>query len=100
MLKVKGMSVFPAEIEALLGRHPAVAGSGVVGQADLDKGQIPVAFVTLNLDRAGDVTAEELTRWCRQNMATYKVPVIRIVEELPMTATGKVKKGELKKAVE
>jgi acyl-CoA synthetase (AMP-forming)/AMP-acid ligase II len=98
MLKVKGMSVFPAEIEALLGRHPAVSGSGVVGRTDPEKGQVPVAFVTLNPGRGGDVTVEELIRWCRQNMATYKVPVIKIVDELPMTATGKVKKGELEKA--
>lgn len=93
MLKVKGMSVFPTEIEALLGQHPAVLGSGVLGKDDPDKGQIAVAFVMVD-DRAG-LTESELTEWCRQNMATYKVPVIRFVPQLPMTATGKVKKHEL-----
>ncbi len=93
MLKVNGMSVFPAEIEALLGQHPAVAGSGVIGRADEARGQAPVAFV-LAKEGAG-LTEAALAAWCRQNMATYKVPAIHIVDELPMTATGKVKKEEL-----
>jgi long-chain acyl-CoA synthetase len=95
MLKVKGMSVFPAEIEALLGQHPAVIGSGVIGREDVERGQVPVAFV--RIAAATPISAEELGAWCRQNMATYKVPEIRIVDELPMTATGKVKKEELAK---
>ena len=93
MLKVNGMSVFPAEIEALLGQHPAVVGSGVVGRADEARGQAPVAFVLTDA-RAG-LTEEALVDWCRQNMATYKVPTVHLVESLPMTATGKVKKEEL-----
>lgn len=95
MLKVKGMSVFPAEIEALLGQHPSVIGSGVIGRADAERGQVPVAFVRLAADTS--LGADELTAWCRANMATYKVPEIRIIAELPMTATGKVKKEELAK---
>jgi acyl-CoA synthetase (AMP-forming)/AMP-acid ligase II len=70
----------------------------VVGRPDPDKGEVPVAFIKLNPDSAGKVTAEDLVRWCRENMATYKVPSVILVEELPMTATGKVKKEELKKA--
>ena len=41
--------------------------------------------------------AEDIAAWCKQNMAVYKVPEIRIASELPMTATGKVKKEELAK---
>ncbi|MBI5256197.1 MAG: AMP-binding protein [Burkholderiales bacterium] len=93
MLKVRGMSVFPTEIEALLGQHPAVLGSGVVGVADAQAGELPVAFV---LARPGaGLTADTLTAWCREHMAGYKVPLVRIVDALPMTATGKVKKHEL-----
>jgi long-chain acyl-CoA synthetase len=95
MLKVKGMSVFPAEIEALLGQHPLIIGSGVIGRLDAERGQVPVAFVRLAPDKP--ISTDELAAWCRQNMATYKVPEIRIVDELPMTATGKVKKEELAK---
>jgi long-chain acyl-CoA synthetase len=95
MLKVNGMSVFPAEIEALLGQHPAVLGSAVIGRADEARGQVPVAFVMLDSDRGADLTAAELEAWCRRNMAGYKVPTVHVVEALPMTATGKVKKEEL-----
>jgi long-chain acyl-CoA synthetase len=97
MLKVKGMSVFPTEIEMLLGRHPGIAGSGVIGRIDPEKGEVPVAFVTLNPDQVGKLSEEEIYKWCKDNMATYKVPEIRIVNDLPLTATGKVMKEELKK---
>ncbi|WP_194714918.1 AMP-binding protein [Noviherbaspirillum soli] len=93
MLKVKGMSVFPTELEAMLGQHPAVLGSGVIGIADEQRGQVPVAFVMV--DPAAGLTEDALQAWCRDNMASYKVPRVRIVEQLPMTATGKVKKHEL-----
>lgn len=93
MLKVRGMSVFPAEIEALLGRHPAIVGSGVIGRPDPERGEVPVAFVQLRPDRAD--TAEEIAAWCAEAMAGYKRPEIRVVASLPMTATGKVKKHEL-----
>jgi acyl-CoA synthetase (AMP-forming)/AMP-acid ligase II len=95
MLKVRGMSVFPAEIEALLGQHPAVLGSGVVGRQDPDKGQVPVAFLQVRAVDGTTPGADEMAAWCRTRMATYKVPEIRIVDALPMTATGKVKKEEL-----
>ncbi|MDB5512987.1 MAG: acyl-CoA synthetase [Enterovirga sp.] len=94
MLKVKGMSVFPAEIEAVLGQHPAVNGSGVIGRSDPERGQVPVAFVRLN-PAAAATTGDEIRAWLGQRIASYKVPDIRILDELPMTATGKVKKGEL-----
>ena len=95
MLKVKGMSVFPPEIEALLGQHPAVLGSGVVGREDPDKGQVPVAFIQLKPEVIGTVKPEDIRAWCAERMAVYKVPEVRIIEALPMTATGKVKKQEL-----
>jgi long-chain acyl-CoA synthetase len=95
MLKVNGMSVFPSEIEALLAGHPAVQGSGVIGVADARRGEVPVAFVQLRKDPRQPVTEEAMASWCREHMAGYKVPIIRFVEELPLTATGKVKKHQL-----
>jgi fatty-acyl-CoA synthase len=95
MLKVKGMSVFPPELEALLGQHPAVLGSGVVGRDDQERGQVPVAFIQLKPE-AQDTKADDIASWCRARMASYKVPEIRIVDALPMTATGKVKKQDLR----
>jgi fatty-acyl-CoA synthase/long-chain acyl-CoA synthetase len=93
MLKVNGMSVFPTEIEALLARHGEVLASGVVGRADAKTGQAPVAFVTIV--PGSKLTAESLSTWCRANMAAYKVPEIKVVDTLPMTGTGKVKRGDL-----
>ncbi|HYF58453.1 MAG TPA: AMP-binding protein [Burkholderiaceae bacterium] len=94
MLKVKGMSVFPAEIEAVLGQHPAITGSGVIGREDEARGQVPVAFVTV--DPAQPVDAAAIVAFCRERLAVYKLPEVRVVDALPMTATGKVKKEELK----
>lgn len=94
MLKVRGMSVFPPEIEAALGQHPAVLRCAVVGRPDEQKGDQPVAFIELQPGHS--ISAEEMVRWCRDRISAYKVPEVRIVEGMPMTATGKVKKGELK----
>ena len=95
MLKVKGMSVFPPEIEAVLGQHPAVLGSGVIGRADAQRGEVPVAFVVLKPELRASVGPAELQAWCQSRLAGYKLPEIRLVETLPMTATGKVKKQDL-----
>jgi long-chain acyl-CoA synthetase len=96
MIKVKGMSVFPSEIEIILGRHPAIEGSGVVPMLHPDKGEIPVAFVKLKDTFCGKITAEELSAWAKENMAVYKVPQIRLIDQLPLSVTGKVLKEELK----
>ena len=100
MLKVNGMSVFPSEIEVLLSGHPDVAGSGVVGAADPRQGEVPVAFVLLRPRARGRLTEAELAAWCAGHMARYKVPAIRFVDELPLTATGKVKKHILAEFLE
>lgn len=95
MLKVNGMSVFPAEIEAMFGQHPAILGSAVVGRSDEDRGQVPVAFIMLKPEAVGTVDEAGLAAWCRASMAVYKVPEVRIVDALPLTATGKVRKQDL-----
>jgi long-chain acyl-CoA synthetase len=95
MLKVKGMSVFPPEIEAVLGQHPAVLGSGVIGRTDAQRGEVPVAFVLLKPEADPATAVQSLTDWCASRMASYKLPEIRLVDSLPMTATGKVKKQDL-----
>lgn len=93
MLKVNGMSVFPSELEAMLGQHPGILASAVIGRPDEQRGETPLAFV---IARPGScLTADQLRDWCRQTMAVYKVPEVRLVDTLPMTATGKVKKNEL-----
>ncbi|MGT2495281.1 AMP-binding enzyme [Cupriavidus basilensis] len=67
----------------------------MVGRADEDRGQLPVAFVMLKPEAVGTVDNTALVQWCRANMAVYKVPLVHIVDALPLTATGKVRKQDL-----
>ncbi len=93
MIKVNGMSVFPTELETILGRNDTILASAVVARTDDECGQRPVAFIVLRHDC--NTTSESIGAWCKRHMAVYKVPEIRLVESLPMTATGKVIKKEL-----
>ena len=96
LLKVRGMAVFPRELEALISRHDAVVNCAVLGRPDPEHGQVPVAFVHVDNSRSSTaVTAESLRNWCRERMAIHKMPEIRLVEALPITRTGKVRKYEL-----
>jgi len=98
MIKTNGMSVFPSEVEALLMLHPQIQAAAVLPKPDPDKGQVPFAFVQLVPGAAVDPV--ELREWATRNMAGYKVPIVEVLETLPMTATGKVRKGELFTLVE
>ena len=97
MLKVNGMSVFPTELEAIMGRNPEIASCGVVGREDEQKGQVPVAFISLK--PGSEESEDSLRAWCKGAMSSYKVPEIRLMDALPMTATGKIIKVELEKFV-
>lgn len=96
MLIVGGENVFPREIEEVLNRHPAVADSGVVGEIDPVRGELPVAFVELKEGAAFDERA--LISWCRESLAGYKAPsrIVRL-DALPRNPTGKIMRRELKK---
>ncbi|HUM17863.1 MAG TPA: AMP-binding protein [Candidatus Nitrosotalea sp.] len=90
-----GYSVVPAEVEATLLGHPAVAEAAVVGVAHAELGEEVSAFVTLRTGARAE--AEELIAFCRARLAGYKYPRrISIVAELPKTATGKILKARLK----
>ncbi len=95
MLKVNGMSVFPSELEHLFSRHPKVAAAGVIGVPDARKGQVPVAY--LQLVPGAEATADEMLAWCRDHMATYKIPRVEIIDQMPLAPTGKVSKVGLEK---
>ncbi len=96
MLKVNGMSVFPGELEAILGQYPGLLGSGVIGRPDEAKGEVPVAFVWLPEEQRTPAGQAAFTDWVGTMMSSYKRPEIRFVDALPMTETGKVKKEQLK----
>jgi len=95
MYIVGGFNAYPAEIEGMLLKHPGIAQAAVVGMPDERLGEVGRAFV---IRREGNkTTAEELIVWCRENMANFKVPRrIEFVDALPMNASGKVLKYELR----
>ncbi len=94
MFTVGGFNAYPAEIEAVLSRHPSVARVAVVGVPDDRLGEVGMAFV---IGATGDTDPEPLVEWARQEMANYKVPrYVEFVDELPLNATGKVLKVELR----
>jgi HIP---CoA ligase len=98
MFIVGGFNVYPAEIENALLRHPDVMQAAVIGIPDERLGEVGMAFVVTHSDAAGGGT--EILSWCRDQMANYKVPrAIEIVDELPLNATGKVVKDELRERV-
>jgi acyl-CoA synthetase (AMP-forming)/AMP-acid ligase II len=93
MFIVGGFNAYPAEIEGFLLEHPVVAQAAVIGVPDDRLGQVGKAFVVANTK----VSADELLAWCRERMAGFKVPrSIEFRDELPLNATGKVMKGELR----
>ena len=90
-----GENVYPAEVEAVLLAHPAVADAGVVGVADAEWGRTAAAFVVLA--DGGIATSEELINFCRERLAAYKVPRnIEFREALPRNASGKLLRRELR----
>jgi O-succinylbenzoic acid--CoA ligase len=91
-----GENVYPAEIEAVLQSHPAVAEAGVWGVADARWGQVPVAAVVLRPGLA--TTPELLVAYCRERLAGYKAPSrVEFREALPRNAAGKLVRGELRR---
>ncbi len=96
MFIVGGFNAYPAEIENLMLRHPRVAQVAVVGVPDERLGEVAKAFVVLQPGPPLD--AGELIAWARREMANYKAPrSIEFLDELPVNATGKVMKDELRK---
>jgi acyl-CoA synthetase (AMP-forming)/AMP-acid ligase II len=93
-----GVNIYPAEIEAELLQHEAVADAVVIGVPDDEWGQRVVALVELRDGRAGTAgLTEELLRQCRERLAGFKVPrVLTVVPGLPRMATGKLNRGRVR----
>jgi long-chain acyl-CoA synthetase len=91
LIKYKGWSIYPAEVENVVLRHEAVQAVGVVGVPDVEVGERVVMFVVLKPEYRGKVKEEDLMEWCKQNLAPFQVPhKIFFKEELPVSMTGKV----------
>src|SRR5256886_926573 len=93
-IKYKGFGVGPAEVEAVLCEHPAVADAGVIGKPDEEAGEIPKAFVQLRPNT--QATAEELIAFVKERIADYKrVREVEFIDKVPRTASGKILRREL-----
>jgi len=89
LIKYKGFQIAPAELEALLLTHPAIADAAVVGVPDEEAGEIPRAFVVLKPGQ--EVSAADITEFTREHVATYKVVHdIQFTEAIPKSASGKI----------
>jgi acyl-CoA synthetase (AMP-forming)/AMP-acid ligase II len=92
-----GENIYPSEIEAVLGAHPAVREVAVIGLPDPKWGERVHGIVVLRADATAN--AADLVEWCRDKLAGYKRPrSVEIIapEEMPRTATGKIQHRLLK----
>lgn len=95
LIIVKGMNVYPREIEEVLHKHERIAAAAVIGMPDKASGEIPVAYVKPKDDV--ELTDKEIRVYLKNCLANYKLPKqIYVKTDLPMTVTGKILKRELK----
>lgn len=94
LIKYKGLQIAPAELEALLLTHPAVADAAVVPLADEEAGEVPKAFVVL---RSKETAAEEIKAFVAARVAPYKkVRAVEVIDSIPRSASGKILRRLLK----
>jgi acyl-CoA synthetase (AMP-forming)/AMP-acid ligase II len=90
-----GENIYPAEVEAVLARHPAVAEAAVVGRPDPTWGEAVHAVIIP--EPGSSASPEEIMTWCREELAHFKCPsTVEFADSLPRTTTGKVLKRELR----
>lgn len=96
MINAAGFKVWPAEVEAILYRHPAVAEACVVGVPDPERIENVKAYIVPRPEFKDKVTAQEIIDWSKQQMAAYKYPrLVELVEALPKSGAGKILWREL-----
>lgn len=98
MIIVKGLNVYPQEIEAVLMAHPSVNEAAAVGIRDETGDELIKAFVSLKAGQSEGSLRHDLLKLCREKLAAYKVPRdLEILSELPKNAIGKILKKDLRK---
>jgi fatty-acyl-CoA synthase len=91
MINASGFKVWPAEVEALMFRHPAIAEACVISAKDSYRGETVKAVVVLRAGHKGTVSEQDIVDWCRDNMAVYKAPrIVQFADSLPKSGSGKV----------
>ena len=87
LIKYKAYQIAPAELEAILVAHPAVADAAVIGVPDAEAGEVPKAYVVLR----GEATAEELMAFVAGQVAPYKkIRKLEFTNQIPKSASGKI----------
>ena len=90
MINASGFKVWPAEVEALMFRHPSIQEACVISTKDAYRGETVKAVVVLRTGHE-NTTAEDIVQWCHDNMAVYKAPrIVQFVQALPKSGSGKV----------
>jgi long-chain acyl-CoA synthetase len=96
MIIVRGLNVYPREIEEVFYLNTKVAEAAVIGIKDKLKGEVPRAYVALK--KGENIKEAELTRFLKERLASYKIPrTIEFRDSLPKTSTGKILKRALRK---
>ena len=96
MINAAGFKVWPAEVEALLYRHPDVQEACIIGVPDARKGESVRAIVVLRPDGRGRVSEQDVIAWSKEHMAAYKCPAsVQFVDALPKSGTGKIQWRQL-----
>jgi fatty-acyl-CoA synthase len=91
MINASGFKVWPAEVEALMFKHPAIQEACIISTKDTYRGESVKAVVVLRSSHKGQVSEQNIIDWCRDTMAVYKVPrVVEFMEALPKSGSGKV----------
>ncbi|CAN7376528.1 long-chain fatty acid--CoA ligase [Acidovorax sp. Leaf78] len=91
MINASGFKVWPAEVEALMFRHPAIQEACIIAAKDSYRGETVKAVVVLRASHKDTTTEQQIIDWCRENMAVYKVPrIVQFVSALPKSGSGKV----------
>ncbi|MBM3386990.1 MAG: AMP-binding protein [Betaproteobacteria bacterium] len=91
MINASGFKVWPAEVEALMFKHPAIQEACIIATHDAYRGESVKAVVVLRASHQGQVSEQDIIDWCREHMAVYKIPrVVQFVQALPKSGSGKV----------
>lgn len=97
MIKYKGLQVFAREVEEVITSHPQVKEAGVIGVPDPEVGEKVKAIVVLDSEARGEVSEEDIIKYCSGKLASYMVPkIIEFRGEVPKTDIGKVSRRELR----
>jgi fatty-acyl-CoA synthase len=91
MINASGFKVWPSEIEAMMYRHPAIHELCIISAPDPKRGETVKACIVLIPEAEGSTSVEDITDWCKEQMAVYKVPtLVEFVSALPKSPTGKL----------